>query len=286
MPNLTQLFLALGTAAYSAAFLLTLFRLIRRRRPVRDLNYVVVLLGWAAQTVGVWMLGMEAQACPIRNPFEVLQFVSWSVVVVYLFTGKVFRLSLFGTGCASLAALLSVLAFAFVSTYGTSESLRLSDNPWMEAHAAIALFSYGVFGLLAVVAALFLIQHASLKRKSTSNWTQQLPSIVDMEAVLGRLLYLGTIIFSIAMLIGAYGLLQLSEPPGIFKLAFTNSLWIAYIAAAAIHASGRLFGTRLAITCIVLYITALFILWPVEVDRSLPQNAAAALNMTVCPHVV
>ena len=106
--------LLIGTMAYVAALVLTLVRLSNRQAPSHGLNLGLILCGWLMQSAGLWILGVEAGSCPIRNPFEVLQFVSWSIVILYLFTGQVFRLSLFGTGSASLAAIIGFTAFLIV----------------------------------------------------------------------------------------------------------------------------------------------------------------------------
>lgn len=262
--------LLLAAIAYVGAMSLTLWRVLRGHEPARQINYLLILGGWLVQSAGLWMRGMNAGSCPIRNPFEVLSFVSWSVVLVYLATGKVFRLSLFGTGCASLAALLSLAAFLLPGMDGTRNYSRLGNHPWIETHAAVALFSYGIFGLLAVLSALYLVQNSALKHKRRSRWFSLLPSIVEMEFLLGRLLLTATAVFSVAMLIGGAYWIQHPEQLGSIKLAFTNLLWLGWLGMAALRLAGRLYGARLAVISIVLFLFALLILWPIEADRSHP----------------
>jgi uncharacterized membrane protein YqjE len=51
------------------------------------------------------------------------------------------------------------------------------------------------------------------------------------------------------------------------KLITTVTLWITYWVILILRATNKLFGTRLAWTCILMLLAALFTLWPVEASR-------------------
>ena len=260
--------LLIGTMAYVAALILTLVRLSDRRPPMHGINLVLILCGWIMQTTGLWILGMEAGSCPIRNPFEVLQFVSWSIIVVYLFTGQVFRLSLFGTGSASLAAIIGFLAFVIPGATHVPENYYIGGDPRINAHASLALFSYGIFGLLAVLSALYLLQNNSLKTKRNAGIFRFLPSLMDMDTVLMRLLVMACIVYTISIAIGAlYWFTNFSEV-SLPKLVLTIALWVAYWLVLVLRAANKLYGTRLARSLLLLFVAALLILWPVEASRT------------------
>lgn len=267
MKNPEQWLLLIGTLGYVGALVLTLVRLLNRREPLHGINLLLILAGWLVQSSGMWMLGLEAGSCPIRNPFEVLQFVSWSIVILYLFTGQVFRLSLFGTGSGALAAVIAFSAYLIPGANRIGAHSMLGGDPRIEAHAALALFSYGIFGLLAVLSALYLLQNYSLKTKKYSGIFRFLPSIIDMDVVLLRLLIMACVVYSISIAIGALYWFEHMDQVGIAKLIFTVSLWIAYWIVLILRATNKLFGTRLAWACIILLIAALFTLWPVEESR-------------------
>jgi HemX protein len=262
-----QWFLLSGTVAYMVALALTLFRLGRRRAPLHGFNLAIILGGWLLQSTGLWMLGMDAGSCPIRNPFEVLQFVSWSIVILYLFTGQVFRLSLFGTGSASLAAIISITAYLIPGANKVSPTSFIGGDPRIDAHAALALFSYGIFGLLAVLSVLYVLQNNSLKSKKNAGIFRFLPSIVDMDTVLMRLLITACIVYTISVSIGAQYWREHMDEVALPKLITTVALLIAYWLVLLLRATNKLFGTRLAWSCIGLLVAALLILWPVEASR-------------------
>jgi len=264
--------LLLGTLAYMSALVITWVRLSRGKEPLHGTNLILILAGWFLQSFGLWLLGMEARSCPVRNPFQVLQFISWSIVILYLFTGQVFRLSLFGSGSATLAAIIGLVAFLLPGATQTEFS-HIGGNPRIEAHAAMAFLSYGIFGLLAVLSALYLLQNYSLKTKKYAGIFRFLPSIVEMDTVLLRLLIVASLMFTVSVGIGALYWIEHLKDLALPKLIFTVSLWIAYWIVLILRLSYKLHGSRLAWTCIGLFIIALFILWPVEAsrDHGVPQ---------------
>lgn len=267
MNNPANWFLLVGTMGYVVALVLTLVRLMKRKEPLHGTNFMLILASWLLQSTGLWILGMEAGSCPIRNPFEVLQFISWSIVVLYLFTGQVFRLSLFGSGSATLAAILGFTAFLIPGGSKVGPFSHLGGDPRIEAHAALALLSYGVFGLLAVLSALYLMQNYSLKRKTLSSIFRFLPSIAEMNTVLFRLIIMACVAYTISVAIGALYWIEHMDQVSLVKLIFTMALWIAYWMVLILRATSTLFGTRLAWACIALFLAALLILWPVESSR-------------------
>ncbi|MEX0330952.1 MAG: inner membrane protein YpjD [Puniceicoccaceae bacterium] len=275
--------LLIGTMAYVAALILTLVRLSDRRAPMHGFNLVLILCGWLMQTTGLWILGVEAGSCPIRNPFEVLQFISWSIIIIYLFTGQVFRLSLFGTGSASLAAIVGFLAFLIPGATHIPENYYIGGDPRINAHASLALFSYGIFGLLAVISVLYLMQNNSLKTKRNAGIFRFLPSLMDMDTVLMRLLIVACIVYTISIAIGAlYWFSNLSEI-SLAKLILTVALWVVYLVVMVLRATNKLYGTRLARALILLFVAALLILWPVEASRSHTHPLPEVTSETLPP---
>lgn len=273
--DLAKIVLLLGTTIYFLVFIFGVIRLFSTHRPGTQFNFFAILIGALAQTLGLWLRGWEAGQCPIQNPFEVLQFVSWSMILLYLFTGPVFRLSLFGTATATLAAIISAISFA-IPSWDRGRGSWLVGNPWIETHATLALFSYGVFGLLATISVLFILQNYSLKKKQYPAVFRFLPSIVDMEAVMVRLLVFGMAVYTISVLIGFGYWTRTVEDISFSKLAFTVLLWIAYGILTLLRLCRRIHGRTLAWSSILLFVVALLTLWPVELSRSDQSRTASA----------
>ncbi|KAF0096417.1 MAG: cytochrome c assembly protein [Puniceicoccaceae bacterium 5H] len=275
-----RLFVIIGALGYLLAFVTALGALRLRERPPRSWIMTAIGGGFLFQTVGLHLRGFEVGSCPIGNPYEVLQFISWSIILIYLLAGPIFRLSLLGSLSASLAAVLSVLGLAVPAWDTLGSRGMFGGDPWIEAHAAIALLSYGVFGLLAATSGLYLAQNYGLKSKRFSRLLNLFPSLVELESVNFRLLVLGCGVLSFSLIIGSVFWLNNWGETSMTKLIFTVALWGAYLVVLLLRLSQKLVGFSLSVACLSLFAAALLALWPVEADRvqAHPQAIPASVS--------
>lgn len=262
-----------GVLCYVAAAVGTIWAQLRSRRSVTAQLYAVVATGFALQTFGLYLRGRAVGGCPISNNFEVIQFVAWSLLLLYLVVGPAFQVSILGVASAVLGALLGVLAFAVPAwdLPRAADAVRLS--PWIEFHASLALFSYGVFALLAVTAQAQLVQHANLKRKRLNLTFSLLPPLVQLEEIGLRLLVTGFALLTISLLVGSVFWLRHPDTVDMLKLGVTTAVWLASGIVLALRLARRLVSESLAWTCLLLFLAVLLSLWPVNARRS--DRAAA-----------
>lgn len=249
----------LGALLYLAGFLTGLVALTRRQ-PVtgsRTLLNTLLVGGWLAQMGGLYVRGLASGGCPLGNTFEIVQFVAWSAMLLYFFVGTAFRVSLLGlftAGYAAALALVSLLIPAWDSVHGKK---IFGNNPWIELHAALAVFSYGVFGLLAVTALMHLLQNWSLKHKRLNGLFWFLPSVVQLDQINYRILALGVLILTISLGVGAVwwsrDLAAVDGP----KLVLTTGVWLVYLLVLVLRWRARLVSVRLAWVCLVMFAVAL-----------------------------
>jgi ABC-type uncharacterized transport system permease subunit len=234
-------------------------------------------IGYALQFLGLYLRGREDGGCPLGNIFEILQFTAWSAMSLYLVVGVTFRSSLLGYCTAGLGAVLT-LASLVVPDWDAARNPHLfGGNPWIELHAALAIFSYGVFGLLALTSTLFLLRHYSLKSKRIGGWFSFLPSILDLDHIGVRLLAAGVTLLFGSLVLGSVYWLQDTSLATAAKLLFTVPVWVAYAAALTLRLRGRLLAKRFAWTCVVLFVAALVSLAPVNASRH-PEPARIAIQ--------
>ncbi len=262
-----RLLMVVAALVYACAAALTLGALARRRAPPHQVVFGLVLIGFGIQSTGLHLRGVSIGACPIGNTFEVLQFISWSVILVYVFTGAVYRVTILGAVSATLAAVLGLTSAAVPAWDETRRVGLFGGNVWVETHAAMAFLSYGIFGLLAATSVLFLLQNYSLKKKRWPSRLRFLPSVVQLEAINLRLLAVGFAVFTVAL--GIAFTHMLVNPSAVFsiKLLSTTLLWIAYGIVLSLRIRQKLFGRRLAWVNAVLFLFALSTLWSVEASR-------------------
>lgn len=270
--------LAVGSGFYAAGLLYGIWSLLFRRRHSRFAAYSLMALGWLVQTLGLFLRSRGTHACPIGNTFEVLQFVAWSSTLLYLFVGTVFRTSLFGFFSAAMAVLLALLSFALPGLDAAARVRPFGADPVVALHAALALFSYGVFALLALTSLMYLLRHRDLRRKRLDGAFALLPSIVELDHINLRLLAVGVALLTIALGVAIFhwhahlGLVV----PG--KLAVTSAVWLCYAGALVQRLRQRCVAQRFAWFGLLLFLVPLLSLWIVVPSR---RPAPAAVTTPV-----
>ncbi|HEY1793120.1 MAG TPA: cytochrome c biogenesis protein CcsA [Opitutaceae bacterium] len=252
---------------YSLGLLLGTVSLVRRRRASGVLIYCAILVGYLLQWIGLGIRGHAEGGCPLGNRFEIFQFTAWSAATLYLLVGVRFRSSVLGYFSACLGAALTLLSLLMPQWDLVRRSHIFGGNPWIELHAALAIFSYGVFGLMALTSGLFLLRHFSLKSKHPGGWFSFLPSILDLDHIELRLLATGAGLLTLALAFGSVYWSRDTASVDHSKLAATVTVWAAAVIALALRAGGRLLARRFAWACMVLFAAALLSLKTVDESR-------------------
>jgi HemX protein len=268
---------------YLAGFALGTISLLRQRRHSRAVMYFLVSVGFCLQTFGLYLRGLEVKGCPIGNTFEIFQFTAWSATSLYLVVGATFRLSLLGYFTSCLATTLTLVSLS-VPAFDAVRRVGIFPDPWIEFHAALAIFSYGVFGLLALTSIMYLLQVYSLQNHRLRGLFSFLPSIIDLDQINLRLLKTGFYLMSASLVVGSVYWLRDTSAVNALKLSITFAIWLAYTVTFALRVFSMLVAKRLAWTCIILFAVALISLRFVSSSRPAPtppdQPAASATAST------
>ncbi len=270
----TWLWIAAGF--YAVGFLLGTFALLKQGRPSGFATYALIAIGYATQLIGLGLRGRAVGGCPLGNQFEIFQFTAWSAITLYLVIGVTFRNSLLGYFTACLATAMTLVSLAIPSWDAMQRVRIFGSNPWIELHAALAVFSYGVFGLLALTSIMFLLRNHSLKAKHLGGMFSFLPSILDLDQIGVRLLGAGVVILGISLGVGSVYWLRDVSTVNVAKLIVTISVWLAYAIALGLRLNGVLLAKRFSWSCLGLYAAALLSLWPVDASRHNGQMTAQA----------
>ena len=252
---------------YLAGFLQGTLALRRQGKPAGTATFLLLLLGYAAQLAGLSLRGRTVGGCPLGNPLEIYQFTAWSAVTLYLVVGATFRLSLLGYFSACLAATLTLVSLAIPGWDSTQWVRIFGNNPWIELHAALAVFSYGVFGLLALTSVMYLLRNHSLRSKRLGGWFSFLPSIRDLDHISVRLLGAGTVILAVALAVGSVHWLRAPDFSLNAKIILTCAVGGAAALAFILRLRGTLIAQRFAWACLGLFFAALLSLLAVESSR-------------------
>ena len=243
------------------------------------LPLAIIITGFVAQTQGLALRGQLVKGCPLGNGMERIQFILWSLVLGYLIIRVLFRLNLLGSfaaGVASLGGALSLLIPSLDVPYWEKKDYAgLFPNHWVELHASVAIFSYGIFGLLATVSTMYLIQQKALRTKRPGSQAPFLPSIQQMETAGARLLLIGSAFLTCSIVVGSLDWTRPSGSVSYAKVVVTIAFWLAYCSLWYLHFRQKLFGQKFAKICIILFAVAILSLGVVRsavTDRS-PQSS-------------
>jgi HemX protein len=261
----TWLWAAAG--CYFAGFVQGTFSLLRTGRPAGVATYGLIAAGYVLQLVGLGIRGRAVGGCPLGNIFEIFQFTAWSTVTLYLVVGVAYRNSLVGYFSSCLAAALTLVSLAIPAWDATLRRHIFGDNPWIELHAALAVFSYGIFALLALTSLMFLLRNHSLKIKNVGGWHLFLPSILDLDHIGVRLLAAGVVVLAVSLGVGSVYWIRDMDTVNMTKLLMTLAVWIAYTVALALRLRGWLLAKRFAWAGLGLFGAALLSIGPVDQSR-------------------
>lgn len=272
LPFTDRMWLWAAAVLYLAGFAQGTIALLRQGRPAGGATYLLIVAGYVVQWIGLGLRGRAVGGCPLGNPFELYQFTAWSATTLYLVVGATFRLSMLGYFAACLASTLTLVSLAFPGWDQTPRTRIFGTNPWIELHAALAVFSYGVFALLALTSIMFLLRNHSLKSKQLGGWFSFLPSIRDLDQIGVRLLGAGTAILAVALAVGSFHWLRDTTLANSSKILVTVAVWVAAATSFGLRLRGILYSKRFAWTCLVLFVAAMLSL--IAVERSRKATAA------------
>ncbi|MEZ5276264.1 MAG: cytochrome c biogenesis protein CcsA [Opitutaceae bacterium] len=254
----------MAATTYAVAFGLAVRSISRSMRHSRVALLVILAIGFVLQTIGLYQRGISNGGCPLGNKFEIVQFLVWSATALFLVVGPAFRLSLLGFFTSGLVALLAIVSLIVPGWDSLQRTSLFSDNPWIELHATIGMFSYGAFGLLALTSVMFILQNQSLKQKHFSVFSRLLPSIVELDQISFRLLIFGICLLTLSLGIGEVFRMREPESVTVIKSAVTALVWLIYLVILAVRRFRLLSSSQLACACIVAFGLALLTLGPVS----------------------
>ena len=217
------------------------------------ITFFSICAGFFFETIYLVARGQEIGRCPITNRFEVIVFMAWSMVLIYLVIGPAYRLSLMGAFTAPVASALLIIAI-FQPPSG-SMGARIKVNPWLEAHTSFSMVACGAFALACIAGAMYLFQERQLKTRHPGSIFFRLPPITTLSIANSRLLWLGFGLFTIGLgtgfLIGSrinwvqavWSVLVWCVYGGILIARIRHAMAAKWIATLSIVAFSLLLGT-------------------------------------------
>lgn len=96
------------------------------------------------------------------------------------------------------------------------------------AHIGMALLGVGSFAIAAMLSVMYLVQERQLRRKAFGRLFHRLPSLDALDAASFRLVALGFLIYTIAIVLGMMWLLRIGADPFTARVLVAVLAWVVF----------------------------------------------------------
>jgi ABC-type uncharacterized transport system permease subunit len=142
----------------------------------------------------------------------------WLTVLIYWVAGLAFR------GLAGILGLMAPIAFCAIviqaSTMGVHHVVNYGGDPLFALHFAIAMLAYSLFFVATVHSLVMLAEEKWLHRGVLPPFIRSLPPLLEMEALLFRILLAAFVLLTLTVLSGVFFSEELFGKP--FTLTHKN----------------------------------------------------------------
>ena len=218
-------------------------------------NSLAMFLGVIFQSMFLAERGKIHGRCPVTDLIEILIFISWAMVIIYLLFGSSYRISLMGVFTSPLVFLICLIAVIvpFDKEAAVIAATNKKVEPWTELHIAISLLSYGAFGMASVSGAMFLMQERQVRQGKLETLFYHLPPMQNLAKAVFRLMLFGVVLLAA----GIFSAEQI--PPSGTKHAIwpLYVIWILYAFICCLNIFRGVLARRLSLFAVLAFIFSL-----------------------------
>jgi len=261
-----RIFLSLACIPYMLSSAYAFYAFGAKRFSRTHLNLGLMMTGFALHTFFLYLRAVSIHHCPLTNPFEMIVFLSWAIVLNYLLLGPTMRVSLLGAFSAPLVLVINLIALLIPALdYPT----HYASAGWgVEMHAGLSVLAYGTLGIATVAAVMFLVANYYLKMRFLPPILSRLPPVGKLDVVCQRVTVLGFSLLTVGMIVGFATI-----PTGfhIIKVGFLVLVWIAYCGILIGKFMAKISPVRFAYGCVGIYLFVLITFWGIHL-HAVPQH--------------
>ena len=261
---------------FGIGFLYNYFQLKSKDSYSHTLTYLFLLFGFLLQSIALYMRALVIHACPLGNTFEILQFIIWSLVLLFLLIRPVIKIKALGLFIIFIAALASTISLSIPSLDSSYLNSLEASDPFIELHASLAIFSYAIYMLLAIVSSMLLIQQWGLKKQRFQGLFRHLPAVQKLDSIANVLVWIASLTLFVGILFGSFYWNENPETVPLFKLLLTTFILTLYCVVGVLKYLNKITPKKQAIAYIVLFALAILSLGAVQTDK--PQATSLPIN--------
>lgn len=197
----TSLLFYLTLTLYLAATTLYLTYLIKPGQTLGSIARWCLSGGFAIHLVLTLVRYLYAGHTPITNLHESLSFFSLSVVGLFIYFERRYKVIVLGSFVTPVALLMLLLSTLF--PMGLAPLNPALKSKWLAIHTVVAFLGYGAFAVAFGASIVYLIQERLLKRRKIIGLFQRLPSLDTLDDINYRCLTFGFPLLTVAIISGA-----------------------------------------------------------------------------------
>ena len=223
-------FFLLAVVGYGLSSAYSVFLWRKGFRKDDRVNYLILLAAALLHTVAMVKRGFTIAQCPVNNLYEATTFITWTIVVAYLFFGLFRKLRFVGAFASHVLLFLGV--FALMPALDPPHAAKPDfANGLVSLHATLIFLAIGAFGLSAVAALMFLTEEHDLKFHKLRAIFSLLPPIQRLERVMNGLLLSGIFFLTVGLFFSPFlvkekfGVYFKSDP----LLDYSIFIWMFYL---------------------------------------------------------
>lgn len=269
---------SIAAILFTVGFLFNYFQIKSKGTYSHTLTYLFLLFGFVLQSIALYLRALAIHACPLGNTFEILQFILWSLILLFLLIRPVIRINALGLFIIFIASLVSAISLLIPSLDNPYVYTLEANNPFIELHASLAIFSYAIYMLLAIVSSMLLIQQWGLKKQRFQGLFSHLPAVQKLDSIANVLVWIASLTLFIGILFGSFYWNEHPETVPLFKLLLTTLILILYCVVGVLKYFNKITPQKQAIAYIFLFILAILSLGAVQAENPQEPNQAEILE--------
>ena len=269
---------SIAAILFTVGFLFNYFQIKSKGTYSHTLTYLFLLFGFVLQSIALYLRALVIHACPLGNTFEILQFILWSLILLFLLIRPVIRINALGLFIIFIASLVSGISLLIPSLDNPYVYTLEANNPFIELHASLAIFSYAIYMLLAIVSSMLLIQQWGLKKQRFQGLFSHLPAVQKLDSIANVLVWIASLTLFIGILFGSFYWNEHPETVPLFKLLLTTLILILYCVVGVLKYFNKITPQKQAIAYIFLFILAILSLGAVQAENPQEPNQAEILE--------
>lgn len=269
---------SIAAILFTVGFLFNYFQIKSKGTYSHTLTYLFLLFGFVLQSIALYLRALVIHACPLGNTFEILQFILWSLILLFLLIRPVMRINALGLFIIFIASLVSAISLLIPSLDNPYVYTLEANNPFIELHASLAIFSYAIYMLLAIVSSMLLIQQWGLKKQRFQGLFSHLPAVQKLDSFANVLVWIASLTLFIGILFGSFYWNEHPETVPLFKLLLTTLILILYCVVGVLKYFNKITPQKQAIAYIFLFILAILSLGAVQAENPQEPNQSEILE--------